>query len=86
MMFQFCNGFEEEEATSFRTTIVSEVDPVAISQGTFNLHPSEQLKFGDPKHEILNRCSKFQKGEGVTSQTILGPNQPYINVTDPMLT
>ena len=42
--------------------------------------------FGDPKHEILNTLSKFQKGEGVTSQTILGPNQPYTNLPDPILT
>ena len=59
---------------------------MAISQGTFNLHPSEQLKFGYPEHEILNRCSKFQNGEGVTSQTILGPNRPYNNLTDPIIT
>ena len=42
--------------------------------------------FGDPKHEIFNGCFKVQKGDGGTSQTILGPNQPYTNLTDPFLT
>ena len=59
---------------------------MAISQYTFNLHPFVQVKFGDPKHEIFNRCSKFQKGEGATSQTILGLNRPYTKLTDPIQT
>ena len=54
-------------------------------QGTINLHPPEQLNDGDPKHEILDMCSKFYE-KGVTSQTILGPNRSFTNLTDVVLT